>query len=559
MKEEIESYLSSRDKEMMENPTKKEWANVVDNLPDLEVYEYLGIDNTTDSEKQKRKILQKEFLEAKKNGDRKYIDNFQLNYPGLENSQIDFGNEITKLEEFKQKVESSGESRALKDSYLIFIREATLALKSVEASQKGDDEKFTEYTKELYGKPNKEVFDMTLNEASQVVERFANDPREEVQEAYKRLKNNINWPEKKKIEQRKFEFDVNLEDLSTIGAKLAEYSALSATGGLTQVKEVYSGKKFVKNEKSAFLKDLSMIAEKTAANIALSLSNGSLSVKDLLYGEGATNIGKKSAFEIMVEKELKEREILKNDENIDGIGYKVVSGTSGFSYDKKSRILKIPDSSVRNWLGTSKTIAHEATHAERANRGRKTGVIPLELGIEHQQLEEGLTTLVEQEINGSRTIAGFAGYFKAGLAEGLDGKPRNFEEVFDILNDYYFLENIKKKSNIDLESARQKAEKSAYSNAVRTFRGIHDLKQKGLYFLKDIIYRDGSIKINRILSDVQKTLGKEKANVFYGAFRKARWDPTNPKHYHIIKELADLSDEQKQILDEVYNNILIKK
>lgn len=169
-------------------------------------------------------------------------------------------------------------------------------------------------------------------------------------------------------------------------------------------------------------------------------------------------------------------------------------------------------------------IAHEiGTHIVRYSNGRKSRLKLLGLGLsQYEQGEEGLATYREQCVQPTAGYAGLEAYFAIGLAKGFDGgPPRNFQQVYEVLTDYYFLHE---------SSSLVHAKHIAWNRCVRIFRGTSGVVP-GVVFTKDLIYRHGNIRHreavkNGTISDIDVDGGK--------------FDPTNNHHVDFLQKLNDL-------------------
>lgn len=205
-----------------------------------------------------------------------------------------------------------------------------------------------------------------------------------------------------------------------------------------------------------------------------------------------------------------------------------VTGVAIYHGEKAIKIASTRKFSDKNIAGL---IKHEiGTHLKRRIEGERSRLKLLgPFGLDrYLKGEEGVATYEQQKVSGAEEYSGFVGYFLAGLAKGVDGEPRTFKEVFEIMSDYLFLKNIKKGKK--KEEAHEKAKNDAYNGCVRTFRGLNDLdKTRGLYFPRDLTYRKGNIatwELVRQNPDVEMT------------FMLGKFDPNNPRHTYILTELG---------------------
>ena len=167
-------------------------------------------------------------------------------------------------------------------------------------------------------------------------------------------------------------------------------------------------------------------------------------------------------------------------------------------------------------------IQHEiGVHAVRAKNGSDSELKLLQIGFDRYEIyEEGFATLLEQIAAGADDYAGFHGYFAAGLAKGLDNHDeRNFAEVFNILAAYF---------EVCEGEDSEKAKELAWIRCLRTFRGTTG-KVPGVIYTKDIIYREGNIKMHEMYAD--GTLDMKKALI-------GKYGIANPRHLAVMREIG---------------------
>jgi hypothetical protein len=167
-------------------------------------------------------------------------------------------------------------------------------------------------------------------------------------------------------------------------------------------------------------------------------------------------------------------------------------------------------------------IEHEiGTHALRAKNGSESELKLLQTGLDRYDVgEEGLATFREQVEAGTDDYAGFHGYFAAGLAKGLDAHDeRDFAGVFTVLTAYF---------EVCEGEESTKAKELAWARCLRTFRGTTG-KVPGAIFTKDILYREGNIKIHEMYAN--GLLDDEKANI-------GKYDIANDRHRAVLTEIG---------------------
>lgn len=223
-------------------------------------------------------------------------------------------------------------------------------------------------------------------------------------------------------------------------------------------------------------------------------------------------------------------------------GWKVAlssSSKTAISVNQEKREVMIPESRQLSLKKLQTLIAHEiGTHVNRRLSGERSTLLLLGLGLDrYESGEEGVATLREQALGTFDDFAGFDGYLAIGLGVGIDSRPRNFKEVFDILYRYYYIQQRQKgKSQADADAS---AETTAWNRCVRTFRGT-DCSTRGVVFTKDIVYREGNIATWNLVSRDFTAL--HKFNI--GKFHPAEW-----RHIALLEQ-AGVLDEDLTDLEE---------
>jgi len=172
-------------------------------------------------------------------------------------------------------------------------------------------------------------------------------------------------------------------------------------------------------------------------------------------------------------------------------------------------------------------ILHEiGTHLLRSRNGANSPLLLLGRGLDHYETaEEGIATVKEQAARGEVSdFEGMDGYLAVSLAYGLDGKKRNFRELYDILQPYLHWRFVCK----GYQAAEAKSKNWAWYRCLRVFLGTSG-QTPGACFTKDIIYRAGNIKIWGLVSKNPEEIKK---------FNLGKYDPTNQAHQSIIKKLG---------------------
>ena len=249
-------------------------------------------------------------------------------------------------------------------------------------------------------------------------------------------------------------------------------------------------------------------------------------------------------------KNIKEGQVLKSEEirqafekalekyRISGWSILVEETTAtAISVSQEKKSITIPENKTLFEKELEPIIAHEiGTHALRRESGERTKLHLLGLGLDRfLKGEEGIATYEEQKILGDDDFANLMGHLRTSLAFGVDGKKRNFRQIFEIIRDYKFITSKKEK-----DKAWAAAQDNAWTTSVRVFRGT-SCKTPGACFTQDIVYREGNIGIWNVL----KTNPEEERR-----FSVGKYDPANPRHIWILEQLgitdADLANLDKE-------------
>lgn len=223
-------------------------------------------------------------------------------------------------------------------------------------------------------------------------------------------------------------------------------------------------------------------------------------------------------------------------------GWQIIIDTEGrfqnINVRQESKEIRIPEGRKEKETNLKALIEHEVgTHVKRRESGERTRLKLLGLGLDRFiKGEEGVARYQEQKILGANDFAGLDYHLAISLALGMDGKKRNFREVYEVLKDFYFIRSKKQ----DKKDALEEAKKDAWGDCVRIFRGT-TTRTQGACFTRDIVYREGNIGIWNIVKNNPEETRR---------FSVGKYDPTNPRHIWILEQLgiteADLNSLDKE-------------
>lgn len=201
-------------------------------------------------------------------------------------------------------------------------------------------------------------------------------------------------------------------------------------------------------------------------------------------------------------------------------------GSISMSVDQSKKVIKVPTSRTWTMEKAYALNAHEVgTHVKReVQAGKGPLLIMGGFGLaKYEGPEEGVATMNDQVVeNTPLTELPRIDYFLGiSWALGLDKKPRDFRQVFNLMRAYYILEA---KNTDDIQKVVQNAENVAWERCVRTFRGT-SCAEAGVCFTKDIIYLTGRLA-------VLKWLPENDYNIEF--LNQGKFDPTNKEQLKLL-------------------------
>ncbi|HUV42395.1 MAG TPA: tyrosine/phenylalanine carboxypeptidase domain-containing protein [Patescibacteria group bacterium] len=386
-----------------------------------------------------------------------------LDYPRLDPDDLKGREEA--LLSLKEEILAKEENEIVGQAYRWKINESVAKLRMLQASISGDMRRFKRYSEFIYGKPSYEIFVFTVQSLRTKINEYRNSDNRPLSRAARELDEVL----PQETERAGF---VSLPSEGTIS--LAERETAKAIGDLVHLPEV-EGELGVDEIKDIFQKALDSL-------------------------------------------NLDEWEVVTD-----------ISGKPGASVDQEEKKIKIPESKKLLFKEVQSLLVHEiGTHVARREKGERSRLRLLGPGLDrYERGEEGIATMRSQIVSGQiEDFSGLTGHLAISLAYGLDGKPRDFRDVYEIMQKYYFFDRLVKGKNI--QKAKEEAQRLAWNKGIRTFRGT-DYTTPGVCFTKDIIYREGNI-------GVWELIGK-KPNEFR-RITVGKYDPTNPRHLYILDQLG---------------------
>ncbi|HAS00152.1 MAG: hypothetical protein US57_C0002G0047 [Candidatus Moranbacteria bacterium GW2011_GWC2_37_73] len=411
----------------------------------FEDYEYLG------GEKGLRDNQKKLFISGE-------CENPILDYPDLE--KININQREQDLLQLKKDILDQESNETVKQAYRWKINAKIAELRMLKETKSENDRRFLRYSKFIYGQPEKEIFDYTMNQIRKTINKKIKDPNENIRISAQRLLN---------------ELGDYFESTSSDIAELRDFMKESSEAG-----------NFPKTEFEAE------------------------EIKNAF--EGALERYKLSGWEVLI------------GDNFTAIGVSQENKTVNIPTDRKMSEKKL-----------TALIEHEiGTHVLRRENGERSKLKLLGLGLDrYLKGEEGIATYEEQKIEGANEFAGLEGHLAISLALGMDGRKRNFREVYEILKDYYFINSKKEESE-----AKTYAENTAWNRCVRTFRGT-TCDTPGSCLTRDIVYREGNVGVWNVIKNNPEEVKR---------FTVGKYDPSNSRHIWILEQLC-ISEKDLEELD----------
>ena len=399
-------------------------------------------------------------------------ENPTLDYPNLDEAILQ-GAEGSLLS-LKSDVLTNETNPVVKQAYRWRINERIASVRRLEAIRTGDMRRYERYTRFIFGSPSPDVFHYTVDGVRRSASLALVDARPNVREA--------------------------AQSLLTALPEAQPYSITPLPD-----EEVFAAAQ--QHTKEEFGDLLDMPSE-----------TGDIGAEE-------TKAAFEKAFDVL---------------SLNGWLAKIDSGSSrkAITIRTASETVLIPAEKERTVDELTKLVIHEiGTHVARKKNGEQTKLKLLGLGLDRYDAgEEGIGIMREQVLDDTiEDFRGLEGYLAIGLAMGIDGQPRTFRQVFEILQKKYELENLL--DDKDKETASSEAQDKAWDRTVRTFRGT-DCKTPGVCSTRDLYYRDGNIGVWEIIRTNPEAMAR---------FNIGKYDPTNPRHLWILEQL-EITDQD---LDEL--------
>lgn len=396
--------------------------------------------------------------------------NPELDYPNIDSEILE--KEERELMRLKEAIINDEQNEVIKQAYRWRINEKIAEIRMLKATATGDMKRFKRYSEFVYGRPSVDIFYLSIKEIKEQLEKTEKSENPVVSQATQELLNLLPVPENDIVmPERPTQELVNL------------------------VHEIFE-------EEWRELGTSEIPTEALTSEVVVQV------FEKALEAIGANN------WQVVIDKDR-----------------------TRVNVSQEQLLIKVPKDREReiDHLKLKTLVMHEIKrHVERRISGENSKLSLLGLGLDRYiKGEEGVAKVTEHGIEGEfKSFATPEMYLAIGLALGLDGKERDFREVYEILEKHFFLKEVRKKASIPTEDAIKIARKKAWNHCVRAFRGT-DCKTRGTVYTKDIVYRDGTIGVWHLLSQDIREAYK---------FSIGKYDPTNERHLWILSQL-DITDD----------------
>ncbi|HPN67126.1 MAG TPA: DUF1704 domain-containing protein [bacterium] len=385
------------------------------------------------------------------------------------------------LNKLKKQIRKAENNSLIKQVYIDKINEKLIEIKLLEAAlnlshsrNKNEENKFARqfkiYSQQIYGKPSKKLFYFAVTKVRRITEKNLNN------NGYTQL----------------------------VGNKLLEILPGGDKNKMNDILKKTDVEKFI--AKYLMLDDILKELHLPKKNIVLD----------------AKKI--KKYFEILLDKL-----------NIDDWEVKITNKGSAINVDHDKEQILIPKKRKLNRDKLRLLMVHEiGVHVRRRVNGENKALKILGLGLNnYETAEEGLAGICEDLVKKAHdiTFGALLSYLAIGLVYGLDGKKRDFRDLYEILVKIYqfkYVLHFDESSTINWQEIDEKAKDRAWQKCRRIFRGTN-CRVKGVCITKDIIYLKGRIQIwKQITNDDPEIM-----RIF-----SAKYDPINAEHIKVLDKLG---------------------
>lgn len=399
------------------------------------------------------------------------LENPTLDYSNVDLADID--RRERELLNLKKEIIADPETQEIvKQVYRWRINESIAELRMLRAAAKGETRRFQLYNNFVFGKPSPEIFAYSLNEMHANLDAYLTSENPEVQKVARELLKLL----PQKMPQNTVQ-PISLPDAETV----------------TQAQSV--------------------TREQLGSIINIPVQGGKFDIE-----------GIRRVFTYALEK-------------LGAEGWTTVPDTSGKSWmstEQPTKEVRIPKTFQLTAQRLEQLLLHEVgTHVVRRLRGERSKLMLLGLGLDrHEKGEEGLGVMREQIVKGKvEEFAHLERHLAISLAVGLDEKPRNFREVFEIMYRHYLLPELAKGKK-DRAEINESAKNKAWNLCLRIFRGT-PCSERGICFTKDMVYREGNIGMWDVIREKPDEMMR---------FNVGKYDPANPRHLWVLDQLG-ITDE----------------
>ncbi len=432
--------------------------------------------------------------------------NPEFQYPDIDLAQLEMKEKS--LTELKAQIINEEENSVVSLVYGWKINEKLAGIGLLKAAKQGELDRFKKYSRFIYGEPSLDIFAQSLSVIKNAIAKISGHGSDELNSAAKSF----------------------LEVLPLFTAPLQEFTDRHES---TIELPTLPKKSLVKK-----------VADRMEIKLKAFLGSSYERIKREVKGNNRE----------FTPDEIKQlfKEVLTNIKAEDwNLVYQ--KGRRTFSVDQSKKQLNIPnrhDTAQR----VLELVTHEVgIHLSRRLNGECSQLKLLGLGLDrYVRGGEGLASLAEDAIKPVlKDFFGLDRHLAISLALGLDGKKRDFRDVFSIMQSYHYF--IQLRLGRRPEVAKEAANRAAWTNCFRTFRGT-DFKTPGVCLTRDMLYREGNIRMWQFVDSISE----EEFETRMGLLESGKFDPTNTRHLWALIRLGivdsdvGLTDEQLKEMDKEY-------
>ncbi|HLJ34106.1 MAG TPA: tyrosine/phenylalanine carboxypeptidase domain-containing protein, partial [Ktedonobacteraceae bacterium] len=176
--------------------------------------------------------------------------------------------------------------------------------------------------------------------------------------------------------------------------------------------------------------------------------------------------------------------------------------------ESAARLLFLPSGTCSSDYLIIHLFAHEFVgHITRSVAGERSLLGLLGIGTKgHMAVEEGFAVYHQRQVAALRGKAlendvPWFGTLATGLASGVVTPPQTFVALFTFFELFHLLLILLKEPELERQTAQNRARNRAFTRCLRTYRGVPDLEQAGVWYGVDVSYLRGLRLIERAIAE----------------------------------------------------------